>query len=66
MIAAHARTANWRAALAELRSLDDANAVHFNAAIDACRKRAVVGRRRYRCSAMLREMASMPIVINVF
>ena len=55
-ISAHGRTANWRAALAELRSLEDANAVHFNAAIDACGKSG----RWEEALSLLREMASMP------
>ena len=61
-IAKHARARNWRAALDVLRGLESANAVHFNAAIDACGK----GGRWEEALSLLREMGSAGVRPDAF
>jgi len=62
-IASHGRKRDWRAALAVLRSLEErANAVHYNAAIDACGK----GGQWKQALSLLREMSAADLPLDSF
>ena len=62
-IAAHGRKRDWRAALTVLRSLEErANAVHYNAAIDACGK----GGQWKQAISLLREMSAADLPLDSF